>query len=123
VLEQVDPVAPVQAYQFLPHCTEKTNEPASIGLWQQVFSRLGLQLDVLAAGCCGMSGTYGHEKRNLATSQVIYQQSWQPLLAKHQPQGRLVADGYSCRSQVKRQEGQSVRHPLQALLEHVRAAV
>ncbi|WP_296249689.1 D-2-hydroxyglutarate dehydrogenase YdiJ [Pseudomonas sp. UBA4194] len=122
VLDQAEPVADVPAYQFLPHCTEKTNEPASVGLWQQVFSRLGLKLDVLAAGCCGMSGTYGHEKRNLATSQVIYQQSWQPLLAKHQPQGRLVADGYSCRSQVKRQEGQSVRHPLQALLEHLRGA-
>ena len=114
------PAVAAAPYQFLAHCTEKTNEPASIGLWQQVFARLGLKLEVLASGCCGMSGTYGHETRNVATSKVIYSQSWQPLLAKHQPGGRLLADGYSCRSQVKRQEGQGVRHPLQALLAHVR---
>jgi len=107
-------------YQLLPHCTEKTNEPNSITHWQQVFSRLGATLQVLASGCCGMSGTYGHEARNVATSKVIYGQSWQPLLARYQSSGNLLADGYSCRSQVKREEGHTVRHPLQALLEHVR---
>jgi FAD/FMN-containing dehydrogenase/Fe-S oxidoreductase len=115
--QATDPVA--QAYQFLPHCTEKTNEPASVGLWQQVFERLGLKLEVLASGCCGMSGTYGHETRNIQTSTVIYGQSWQPLVTKFGAAGRLVADGYSCRSQVKRLDGQVVLHPLQALLGHL----
>ena len=115
--QEAEPVA--QVYQFLPHCTEKTNEPASIGLWQQVFERLGLKLEVLASGCCGMSGTYGHETRNVQTSAVIYGQSWQPLVAKFGAAGRLVADGYSCRSQVKRQDGQVVLHPLQVLLGHL----
>jgi FAD/FMN-containing dehydrogenase/Fe-S oxidoreductase len=115
--QEAEPVA--QVYQFLPHCTEKTNEPASTGLWQQVFERLGLKLEVLASGCCGMSGTYGHETRNVQTSAVIYGQSWQPLVAKFGAAGRLVADGYSCRSQVKRQDGQVVLHPLQVLLGHL----
>lgn len=110
-----------EVYQFLPHCTEKTNEPASVGLWQQVFERMGLKLEVLASGCCGMSGTYGHETRNVQTSAVIYGQSWQPLVAKFGATGRLVADGYSCRSQVKRLDGQAVLHPLQALLGHMKA--
>ncbi|RZA11325.1 MAG: (Fe-S)-binding protein, partial [Proteobacteria bacterium] len=83
-------------------------------------TRLGATLQVLASGCCGMSGTYGHEARNVATSKVIYGQSWQPLLARYHDAGNLLADGYSCRSQVKREEGHTVRHPLQALLEHVR---
>ena len=116
--QEAEPVA--QAYQFLPHCTEKTNEPASIGLWQQVFERLGLKLEVLASGCCGMSGTYGHETRNVQTSAVIYGQSWQPLVAKFGA-ARLVADGYSCRSQVKRLDGQVVLHPLQVLLGHLKS--
>ena len=120
VLPQTDQPGTSGVYQLLPHCTEKTNEPNSITHWQQVFSRLGATLQVLASGCCGMSGTYGHEARNVATSKVIYGQSWQPLLARHQGTGNLLADGYSCRSQVKREEGHTVRHPLQALLEHVR---
>ncbi|MHC5203971.1 D-2-hydroxyglutarate dehydrogenase YdiJ [Pseudomonas chlororaphis] len=117
---ETSPNTEAEPYQFLAHCTEKTNEPGSIGLWQQVFARMGLKLQVLASGCCGMSGTYGHETRNLATSQVIYQQSWQPLVARHGQGGRLLADGYSCRSQVKRQEGQGLQHPLQVLLEQLR---
>jgi len=109
-----------QAYQFLPHCTEKTNEPGSVSLWQQAFTQMGLSLQVLASGCCGMSGTYGHETRNVGNSRTIYAQSWQPLVARHAGQGRLVADGYSCRSQVKRLDGQVVLHPLQILLDKAR---
>jgi len=36
--------------------------------------------------------------------------------------GRLLADGYSCRSQVKRKDGATILHPLQALLAVVRGA-
>ena len=85
-----------------------------------MFERLGLELTVLATGCCGMSGTYGHETRNLQTSRAIYAQSWGRLIAEHGVEANLLADGYSCRSQVKRMEGKALPHPLQALLAHVR---
>ncbi|GFM80107.1 FAD-linked oxidase [Pseudomonas cichorii] len=118
-LEESGQVQSGETYYFLPHCTEKTNEPGSVGLWQKAFARTGLKLEVLSSGCCGMSGTYGHETRNAKHSDTIYSQSWQPLVARHNGEGRLVADGYSCRSQVKRQDGQVVQHPLQILLAHV----
>ncbi|MDT4819669.1 hypothetical protein FQZ97_527910 [compost metagenome] len=108
------------SYQLLAHCTEKTNAPASVSQWQRVFERLGLNLSVLATGCCGMSGTYGHETRNLEMSKAIYAQSWGRLIERHGHDGNLLADGYSCRSQVKRMEGKALPHPLQALLDHVR---
>ena len=114
------PAAPQKVFHFLPHCTERTNEPASIDLWQKVFAGWGLSLKVLPSGCCGMSGTYGHETRNVKTSQIIYSQSWQPLVEQHHGDGTLLADGYSCRSQVKRQDGKELLHPLQALLGHLR---
>jgi len=120
VLEPMAPTLETETYQMLAHCTEKTNAPASIDAWKQVFDKLGAKLEVLASGCCGMSGTYGHETRNVATSVVIYGQSWQPLVAQHEPQGRLLADGYSCRSQVKRQDGKQLQHPLQVLLARLR---
>ncbi|ANJ56214.1 hypothetical protein PMA3_14115 [Pseudomonas silesiensis] len=111
-----------EPYHFLPHCTEKTNEPGSIGQWQNIFQRVGLTLQVQASGCCGMSGTYGHETRNARTSDTIYGQSWKRLIHKFNQSGRVVADGYSCRSQVKRQEGVTVLHPLQVLLARVKEA-
>lgn len=121
-LPQSQIVKNADPYHFLPHCTEKTNEPNSIGLWQQVYERMGLEMSVQASGCCGMSGTYGHETKNAGTSIVIYKQSWAPLVKKYNTSGRLLADGYSCRSQVKRQDGVTVLHPLQALLDLVRSA-
>lgn len=115
-------VRPTAIYNLLAHCTEKTNAPATITQWEKVFERFGLKLSVLTAGCCGMSGTYGHETRNVDSSRKIYELSWGPLIDKHGGSGNLLADGYSCRSQVKRMDGKLVLHPLQALLAHVRGA-
>ncbi|MCM2462798.1 MULTISPECIES: D-2-hydroxyglutarate dehydrogenase YdiJ [Pseudomonas] len=119
-VQQIPSAKDAAPYYFLPHCTEKTNEPSSIGLWQQIYERMGLSLQIQPSGCCGMSGTYGHEAKNVGTSEVIYKQSWAPLVTKFNASGRLLADGYSCRSQVKRQDGVTVLHPLQALLSVVR---
>jgi len=107
-------------YRLLAHCTEKTNVPSSVGQWQQVFSRAGLTLQPQASGCCGMSGTYGHETRNRDTSAAIFAQSWGPLLDAPAEQGEPLATGYSCRSQVQRLKERELRHPLQVLLERYR---
>ncbi|MDP3534774.1 MAG: FAD-binding and (Fe-S)-binding domain-containing protein [Halomonas sp.] len=103
-------------YKLLSHCTEKTNAPGSPKAWQQVFAAFGLKLELANTGCCGMSGTYGHETRNVATSKTIYAQSWQPQVEAEENTGKLLATGYSCRSQVKRYSAQTLPHPLQALL-------
>ncbi|MGT2482227.1 hypothetical protein ACU4GR_33035 [Methylobacterium oryzae CBMB20] len=68
---RLDRIAPLQGggtLRLLPHCTERTNAPGAVRDWQAVFAHLGLRLDVPAAGCCGMAGTYGHEARHRATS-------------------------------------------------------
>ena len=110
-----------KSYRLLAHCTEKTNVPASVGQWRQVFARTGLQLAPQASGCCGMSGTYGHESRNAATSRTIFEQSWGAILdgGSEPPQGELLATGYSCRSQAARFRGQRLRHPVEVLLENM----
>ncbi|WP_431026016.1 FAD-binding and (Fe-S)-binding domain-containing protein [Halomonas sp. H5] len=103
-------------YKLLSHCTEATNAPGSPKAWQQLFAAFGLELELVNTGCCGMSGTYGHEARNLETSKTIYGLSWQGLVEDPANQGRLLATGYSCRSQVKRLSDQRLPHPLQGLL-------
>ncbi|WP_290785237.1 FAD-binding and (Fe-S)-binding domain-containing protein [Halomonas sp.] len=109
-------------YRLLSHCTEKTNAPGSPKAWQQLFAAFGLELELVATGCCGMSGTYGHEARNLATSKTIYAQSWQPVVEDEANAGTLLATGYSCRSQVKRFSDTALPHPLQGLLALLRRA-
>ncbi|QHC48629.1 FAD-binding oxidoreductase [Billgrantia tianxiuensis] len=108
------------SFRLLSHCTEKTNAPGSPKAWQQVFAAFGFELELVATGCCGMSGTYGHEARNLETSKTIYAQSWQPVVEDEANRSRLLATGYSCRSQAKRLSGQALPHPLQGLLAEIK---
>jgi len=104
-------------YKLLAHCTEKTNAPASIKQWQEVFSALGHQLHIVNVGCCGMAGTYGHETQNLETSKHIYSLSWSEVINNPENEDVLVASGFSCRSQVKRIDGKRVPNPLEVLLD------
>jgi FAD/FMN-containing dehydrogenase/Fe-S oxidoreductase len=111
---------PGEDYLLLGHCTEKTNAPAATALWGQVFQRLGLNLKSLPLGCCGMSGTYGHEAANRQTSEKIYDLSWRARVEGDIDPARLLANGYSCRSQAERLSGLALPHPIQALKRHLR---
>lgn len=109
-------------YHLMTHCTEKTNAAASIQDWQKVFGILGLDLKIENVGCCGMAGTYGHETANKETSKTIYDLSWKEKVTNPGLLGKLVATGYSCRSQVKRFDDTHVPHPIQVILRHLREA-
>ena len=110
-----------QTFHMLAHCTEKTNAAPSIQDWQMVYEALGLNLVIENVGCCGMAGTYGHESRNKATSETIYNLSWKEKVNDPELSDKLVATGYSCRCQVKRFDDTQIKHPSQVLLEHVKA--
>ncbi|WP_313687544.1 FAD-binding and (Fe-S)-binding domain-containing protein [Pantoea sp.] len=105
-----------EAWYLFAHCTEVTALPSTPHQWQDIFARFGAKLENINVGCCGMAGTYGHESQNLENSLGIYALSWHPQMQKL-PRQRCLATGFSCRSQVKRAEGNGMRHPLQALLE------
>lgn len=107
-----------QPWYLFAHCTETTALPASSQQWANIFAHFGAKLENIAVGCCGMAGTYGHEAANSENSIGIYKLSWQQQVQRL-PRQRCLATGYSCRSQVKRMEGEGMRHPLQALLEMV----
>lgn len=107
-------------FRLMSHCTEKTNAAPSVKQWQTIFDAVGLNLDTVATGCCGMAGTFGHEADNLDRSKQIYAQSWQPILASASSDDELLATGYSCRTQVKRMDQKQLKHPAQALLQLIK---
>lgn len=107
---------PAGHYKLLAHCTEKTSAPQSLKQWQAIYAAFGQQLEIVSAGCCGMSGTFGHETANYQRSKDIYDLSWRDLVNKPEHRGQLIATGYSCRSQVKRLDDQQLPHPVQVLL-------
>ena len=105
--------APV--YKLFAHCSEKTAVPTSHQDWQQIFAHFGAELQPMSVGCCGMAGTYGHERKHLDDSKGIYALSWQQPVAGCD-KAEVLATGYSCRSQVARMEQFKPAHPVQALL-------
>ncbi|SUC26721.1 sn-glycerol-3-phosphate dehydrogenase subunit C [Providencia rustigianii] len=107
-----------QPWYLFGHCTESTALPNSANQWTALFARFGQKLTNVSVGCCGMAGTYGHEVVNLENSKGIYNLSWKPAIEKL-PLERCLSSGYSCRSQVKRMEKTTIKHPIQALLEIV----
>ena len=105
-------------WQLFAHCTEKTKMPNAEKEWGDIFTHFGLTLTTVPVGCCGMAGTYGHEADKLETSKAIYDLSWRGNLASLDKE-RCLITGYSCRSQVKRFEGEQLQHPLQAILTNI----
>lgn len=103
-------------YGLLLHCTEQSFVPESAKQWQALFQSLGLKLDIVNVGCCGMAGTFGHEKQNQEDSRGLYQMGWQQAVQEYGASGILVT-GFSCRSQIKRIEKKRVRHPLEIILQ------
>ncbi len=112
---KVDTKDKQQTFKLFAHCTEKTALVNSENEWQEIFEYFGLSLEKVSVGCCGMAGTYGHEKSNLENSKGLFELSWQPKLEKLSGE-QILATGFSCRSQVKRLTELKARHPVEALL-------
>ena len=104
-----------QVFKLFTHCTEKTALVNSENEWLAIFEHFGLSLEKVSVGCCGMAGTYGHEKSNLDNSKGLFDLSWQPKLVELE-QTQILATGFSCRSQVKRLTELKARHPVEAIL-------
>lgn len=103
------------SFKLFAHCTEKTALVNSENEWQEIFEYFGLLLEKVSVGCCGMAGTYGHEKTNVENSKGLFNLSWQPKLESLNSEQILVT-GFSCRSQVKRFSELKARHPVEAIL-------
>ena len=99
------------SFELLPHCMEQTSDKTSAGQWKRIFNRAGLNLQSKNAGCCGMSGLFGHEKQNRTLSEALFSQNWKPQLAT---QNVLLATGFSCRCQCHN-HGYKIRHPVEIL--------
>ncbi|WFU11797.1 FAD-binding and (Fe-S)-binding domain-containing protein (plasmid) [Rhizobium sp. CB3090] len=116
-LAALAPTAEGKSFRLLPHCTERTNAPASVAQWKAVFGRLGIELQTADIGCCGMAGTFGHEARNRAIAERLYAMSWKGEVDAANKANILMATGYSCRSQVKQMDHKRITHPFEVMNE------
>jgi Fe-S oxidoreductase len=76
---------------------------------QKLYERLGLDFELLDSGCCGLAGSFGFERAHHDISVEIGEQRLLPKVRDASKETLLIADGFSCKTQI---EGLSDRRAL-----------
>lgn len=89
------------------HCHQKAFGafPDAVKALRQVP---GMAVTPIASSCCGMAGAFGYEAANQEASRAMAELSLLP--AVRQAQGAVVADGFSCRHQIRDLSGRDAVH-------------
>ncbi len=67
---------------------------------KEILSRLGLDVDFLDAGCCGMAGSFGFDARKYNLSVKIAEHQLLPAIRNSDAETLVITSGYSCREQI-----------------------
>lgn len=91
------------------HCHQRalTGMAATMNLLRQIPGAEVVDLD---AGCCGMAGSFGYEKRHYEISRLVGEHRLFPAL-REAPEAVVAAPGFSCRMQIEHFTGRSAVHP------------
>lgn len=79
----------------------------------------GLDADVLDSGCCGLAGNFGFEAGHYEVSIAVGERVLLPAVRAVDPSTPVLADGFSCRTQIGENTDRSARHLAQILAEHL----
>jgi Fe-S oxidoreductase len=90
-----------------PHC----HHNAVLG-WdadESLLQRAGADL-TRVGGCCGLAGNFGVERGHYEVSAAVARTALLPAAEKAGPGAVLLADGFSCRTQLADLAGRPARH-------------
>jgi FAD/FMN-containing dehydrogenase/Fe-S oxidoreductase len=87
----------------------------------RVLSRVGVDSGRLDSGCCGLAGNFGFEKGHYDVSVAVGEHALLPALRAASPETVVLADGYSCRTQITQLSERSPRHLAELLCDAIRA--
>jgi Fe-S oxidoreductase len=71
---------------------------------------MGADVRAPDSGCCGMAGAFGFEKDKFEISQSIGERVLLPAIRKELADTLIVADGFSCREQIRQATGRKAIH-------------
>jgi hypothetical protein len=67
---------------------------------EELLQRAGVETDRLDSGCCGLAGNFGFEKGHREVSESCAENVLLPALRAADPDTVVLADGFSCRTQI-----------------------
>ena len=96
------------------HCHHKAT--GGIDSEKSLLEKMGLEVEELDSGCCGMAGGWGYETGHYDVSIACGERKLLPAVRDAAPDTIVVADGFSCRSQIEQTAtGRRALHTAQVL--------
>jgi Fe-S oxidoreductase len=99
------------------HCHQK-----AFGLMPSVMQVIQLipeaKVDLIESSCCGMAGSFGYEASHLHVSKQMAEANLLPSI-RNQLEACVVADGTSCRHQIKDGSDRNAIHVALLLAKHL----
>jgi FAD/FMN-containing dehydrogenase/Fe-S oxidoreductase len=96
------------------HCHQKAF--AAMPAVQRVLEQIpGLQVESVESSCCGMAGAFGYESAHYDISMKMGEASLLPKVRSASPSTLIVADGTSCRHQIRDGAGREALHVARVL--------
>jgi FAD/FMN-containing dehydrogenase/Fe-S oxidoreductase len=96
------------------HCHQRAVIGPSPGLGR--LGRAGFEAEMTKAGCCGMAGSFGYTAGELyEVSMRVGEQFLLPAVRSAAADTLLVADGFSCRTQIQAGSGRRALHTAEVL--------
>jgi FAD/FMN-containing dehydrogenase/Fe-S oxidoreductase len=66
----------------------------------EILRRCGVDVEVLDTGCCGLAGNFGFERGHFEVSAACAERGLWPAARSADPDTVVLADGFSCRTQL-----------------------
>ena len=96
------------------HCHHKAT--GGIAPEHDLLEKMGLEVEELDSGCCGMAGGWGYEPDHYDVSIACGERVLLPKVREAPADALVVADGFSCRSQIEQaRTGRRALHAAQVL--------
>jgi Fe-S oxidoreductase len=95
------------------HC----HQHATLGFASEtdLLARAGVDTTRLPAGCCGLAGNFGFEREHYEVSQALAEQHLLPAVRDADDDTLVIADGFSCRTQVAHGSDRTAVHLAEVL--------
>ncbi|OMI33298.1 FAD linked oxidase domain-containing protein [Streptomyces sparsogenes DSM 40356] len=85
---------------------------------RRLRARAGLTGE-LSGGCCGLAGNFGFERGHYDVSVACAEEQLLPSVRGADPAAEVLADGFSCRTQLDQLAGRRARHLAEVLAERL----
>ena len=95
------------------HCHHKA--VAKLDDEEAILRAMGTRLDALDSGCCGMAGSFGFEADHYDVSMKVGELVLLPAVRRASADTLIVADGFSCREQIRQGTAKQALHIAEVL--------